>query len=317
MPTITLNSKIKNTKMDRLHGINVFLRIVEVGTISGTARDLGVSTAAISASLARLETNLAVRLLDRTTRRLSVTAEGAEFYERCKKLMSDLDEAEQSISRIGREPRGKLRVGMPSGLCRMWVVPLLPQFLKKYPEVHLEIVCSDYVPYTIDNGLDASIQVGELHSSRLAMRQLASVAYVVVAAPSYLKKRGVPKIPNDLLQHHCLTYRRPRNGLIREWRFLENGQEQHLAIDGLLTFNSGEALVSAAASGLGLIQVAEYYASQMIATGQLVKVLESYRAKGYDISVVFPQLKNVPPKLRVWIDFLVEIFSSISWQRKS
>ena len=149
------------------------------------------------------------------------------------------------------------------------------------------------------------------------MRQLASVAYVVVAAPSYLKKRGVPKIPNDLLQHHCLTYRRPRNGLIRAWRFLENGQEQHLAIDGLLTFNSGEALVSAAASGLGLIQVAEYYASQMIATGQLVKVLESYRAKGYDISVVFPQLKNVPPKLRVWIDFLVEIFSSISWQRKS
>jgi DNA-binding transcriptional LysR family regulator len=98
---------------------------------------------------------------------------------------------------------------------------------------------------------------------------------------------------------------------------LENGQEQHLAIDGLLTFNSGEALVSAAASGLGLIQVAEYYVSQMIATGQLVKVLESSRAKGYDISVVFPQLKNVPPKLRVWIDFLVEIFSGISWQRKS
>jgi LysR family transcriptional regulator for bpeEF and oprC len=303
--------------MDRLHGINVFLRIVEVGTISGTARDLGVSTAAISASLARLETNLAVRLLDRTTRRLSVTAEGAEFYERCKKLMSDLDEAEQSISRIGRDPRGKLRVGMPSGLCRMWIVPSLPRFLKKYPEVHLEIVCSDYVPYTIDNGLDASIQVGELHSSRLAMRQLASVDYVVVAAPSYLKKRGVPKVPNDLLQHHCLTYRRPRNGLIREWRFVENGQEQHLAIDGLLTFNSGEALVSAAASGLGLIQVAEFYASQMIATGQLVKVLESSRAKGYDISVVFPQLKNVPPKLRVWIDFLVEIFAEVSWQRKS
>lgn len=303
--------------MDRLHGINVFLRIVEVGTISGTARDLGVSTAAISASLARLEKNLAVRLLDRTTRRLSVTAEGAEFYERCKKLMSDLDEAEQSISRIGRDPRGKLRVGMPSSLCRMWIVPSLPRFLKKYPEVHLEIVCSDYVPYTIDNGLDASIQVGELHSSRLAMRQLASVDYVVVAAPSYLKKRGVPKVPNDLLQHHCLTYRRPRNGLIREWRFVENGQEQHLAIDGLLTFNSGEALVSAAASGLGLIQVAEFYASQMIATGQLVKVLESSRAKGYDISVVFPQLKNVPPKLRVWIDFLVEIFAEVSWQRKS
>ncbi|NBY63059.1 MAG: LysR family transcriptional regulator [Betaproteobacteria bacterium] len=114
--------------MDRLHGINVFLRIVEVGTISGTARDLGVSTAAISASLARLETNLAVRLLDRTTRRLSVTAEGAEFYDRCKKLMSDLDEAEQSISRIGRDPRGKLRVGMPSGLCRCGSYHRYPDF---------------------------------------------------------------------------------------------------------------------------------------------------------------------------------------------
>jgi LysR family transcriptional regulator for bpeEF and oprC len=294
--------------MDRLHGIVVYLRIVEIGTLSGTARDLGVSTAAISATLARLEAKLTVTLLDRTTRRLRVTEEGAEFYERCKKLMFDLDEAELSIGSAGKEPRGKLKVGIPSGLCKMRVVPHLPDFIKKYPAVSLEIVCSDFVPYTIDDGLDLSIQVGELHSSRLVMKHLSSINYVVCASPKYLDAKGIPQTPEDLKKHACISYRRPRNGLIREWRFKDRDKNQHMEIDGYLTFNSGEALVSAAVAGLGVIQSAEYYVRPMIDAGQLIPILESYTVKGHDISVVFRQSKNLPPKMRVFIDFLSEIF---------
>jgi len=302
--------------MDRLHGILVFLRIVEVGTLSGAARALGVSTSAVSAALARLERKLAVRLLNRTTRRLGVTAEGAEFYARCKQITAELEEAELIVGRAGRVPSGRLRVGMPSALGRMWIVPHLPEFVRNYPSVSLEIVCSDYVPYTIENGLDLSVQVGELHASRLAVRRLAAIRYVVCAAPGYFADRGMPQTPEELMGHACLTYRRPRNGLLREWRFKSGSAVRHVVMNGVMTFNSGEALVAAAAAGLGIIQVAEYYAQPLLESGELVEILADYKAKGYDISAVFPQQQRVAPKLRVFVDFLVSLFDLPPWRKK-
>ena len=244
--------------IDRLHGILVFLRVVETGSLSATARTLGVSTSAVSAALARLERKLAVRLLDRTTRRLSTTAEGAEFYARCKQITADLEEAELIVGRAGRVPSGRLRVGMPSALSAMWIVPRLPEFTRAYPSVSLEVVCSDFVPSTIAEGVDVSVQVGELHASSLSVRRLASVRYVVCAAPGYLAARSEPLTPADLRSHTCLAYRRPRNGRVRDWRFADSGDVHEITVTGAITFNSGEALVAAAAAGLGVIQVAEY-----------------------------------------------------------
>jgi LysR family transcriptional regulator for bpeEF and oprC len=292
----------------------VFLRVVETGSLSATARTLGVSTSAVSAALARLERKLAVRLLDRTTRRLSPTAEGAEFYARCKQITADLEEAELIVGRAGRIPSGRLRVGMPSALSAMWIVPRLPEFARAYPSVALEIVCSDFVPSTIAEGLDVSVQVGELHASSLSVRRLASVNYVVCAAPAYLAARGEPSTPAELRSHTCLTYRRPRNGRIRDWRFDDGGSVQHLTIGGAMTFNSGEALVAAAAAGLGIVHVAEYYASPLLARGELVELLPAYKTEGHDISVVFPQQKRVVPKLRVFVDFLVAMFDPPPWK---
>lgn len=299
--------------MDSLHGIFVFLRVAEAGTLSGAARALGVSTSAVSASLARLERRLSVRLLNRTTRRLSVTAEGAEFYARCKQITADLEEAELTAGRAGRVPSGRLRVGMPSALGRMWIVPHLPEFVRAYPSVSLEIVCSDFVPYSMEAGIDLSVQVGELQDSRLAVRPLASTRYVVCASPGYLAARGTPRTPEELTAHACLTYRRPRNGRIREWRFKSGGTMRHVAMNGCMTFNSGEALVAAAAAGIGIVQVAEYYAQPRLTSGKLVEILADYKTEGYDISVVFPQQKRVAPKLRVFVDFLVELFNSAPW----
>jgi len=299
--------------MDSLHGIFVFLRVAEAGTLSGAARALGVSTSAVSAALARLERRLSVRLLNRTTRRLSVTAEGADFYARCKQITADLEEAELMAGRAGRVPSGRLRVSMPSALGRMWIVPHLPEFVRAYPSVSLEIVCSDFVPFSMEAGIDASVQVGELQDSRLVVHPLASTRYLVCASPDYLRERGAPRTLAELTAHSCLTYRRPRNGRIREWRFKSGGTMRHVAMNGFMTFNSGEALVAAAAAGLGIVQVAEYYAQPRLKSGKLVEILADYKTEGYDISVVFRQQKRIAPKLRVFVDYLVELFKAPPW----
>ena len=296
--------------MDRLHGLLVFLNVVETRSFSETARALGVSTAAVSATVLRLEEKLAVRLLNRTTRRVDATPEGLEFYQRCKKIVADLEQAESSIARSGRLPSGRLRIGMPSALGRMWVIPRLPEFTSAFPSVSIEVVIGDFLTVADREGLDAAIQVGELPSSRMMVRKLAAVDYLVCGAPRYLALRGRPARPADLKDHVCLSYRRPRNGHIRNWRFA--GAETHTP-DPALVFNSGEALIAAATAGLGLAQVAEYYARPALNAGALVELLPDFKAHAHDISVVFQQRKSISPRLRVFIDFLVEIFSPPPW----
>jgi len=299
--------------MDRLHGLLVFLNVVETRSFSETARALGVSTAAVSATVLRLEEKLAVRLLNRTTRRVDATPEGLEFYHRCKKIVADLEQAESSVARSGRLPSGRLRIGMPSALGRMWVIPRLPEFTSAFPSVSIEIVVGDFFTVADREGLDAAIQVGELPSSRMIVRKLASVDYLVCGAPRYLALRGRPARPTDLKDHICLSYRRPRNGHIRNWRFAGAAAAEAHTPDPALIFNSGEALIAAATAGLGLVQVAEYYARPALNAGALVELLPDFKAHAYDISVVFQQRKSISPRLRVFIDFLVEIFSPPPW----
>lgn len=301
--------------MDNLHGILVFLNVADAGSLSGAARALGVTTAAVSGTISRLERNLSVRLLDRTTRRLNMTAEGAEFYARCKQIVADLDAAERAITRTGREPSGLLRVGMPQGLGRMWIIPQLPLFQRQFPAITLEITCRDFILQTQDNELDISVRSGELQSSRMAARSLASCRYVVCSAQEYFDAHGVPATPEDLARHTCLAYRRPRNGRVRQWRFADGSGYRNVAINSKMTFNSNEALVAAAASGLGIIQVADYYVRPSLASGELVEALTRFKTGGYEISVLFPPQQHIAPKHRVFIDFLVSIFNQPPWTK--
>ena len=294
----------------------MFLRVVDSGTLSSAARGMGVSTAAVSATLARLEERLAVRLLNRTTRRLELTAEGVEFHARCKEIVATLEEAERTVGRASRIPGGMLRVGIPSALGRMWIVPHLPEFVARYPAVSLEMICTDFVPHTMQRGLDIAVQIGELESSQLAMRRLALTRYVVCASPQYFARRGVPKTPEDLSAHACLTYRRPRNGRVRDWQFRSGNGVRTIAMTGIMTFNSNETLMAAAAAGLGIAQAAEHYAQPPLDNGELVEVLASYKTAGYRISAVFPQQRPLAPKLRAFVDFLISIFSRPPWNRQ-
>jgi LysR family transcriptional regulator for bpeEF and oprC len=314
----------KEEAIDRLHGILVFINVVETRNFSATARVLGVSTSAVSAAVLRLEQKLAVRLLNRTTRRVMPTPEGFEFYQRCKQIIADLEQAEMSVGRSGRLPSGRLRIGMPSALGRMWVIPQLSDFVRAYPSVSLEIVSGDFFTAQSREGLDAAIQVGELPSSRMIVRKLAAVNYVICAAPAYLRDRGTPQHPADLKDHVCLGYRRPRNGQIRLWRFKrgkghDKGQQkgmETLTPTSDLVFNSGEALISAACSGLGLAQVAEYYARPDIEVGRLIEVMRGYGGDAHDISIVFQQRRRIAPRLRVFVDFLIDMFDPPPWQRQ-
>jgi LysR family transcriptional regulator for bpeEF and oprC len=303
--------------MDRLHGILVFLRIVEYGTLSGAARSLGVSTAAVSSTLTRLERQLAVKLLSRTTRRLNVTPEGAEFYARCKQITSDLAEAELMVGRAGQVPSGRLRVRLPLPLGRMWIVPYLHRFTRDYPSISVEVVCRDFVPHTIEDGLDISVQTGELHHSSLAVRRLATTDYVVCAAPSYFAGRESPRSIEDLVEHSCIAYRRPRNGRLREWRFKSGSAIRHLPVNGPVTFNNIDLLIEAATAGMGIIQVPACYAQPALERGELVETLLDHKAGGYEISAVYLQQQRAAPKIRVFMNFLVALFNPPPWSLPS
>jgi LysR family transcriptional regulator, regulator for bpeEF and oprC len=309
MPKLTIERPI-----DRLHGILVYLKVVETRSFSGAGRLLGVSTSAVSATVFRLEQKLAVRLLNRTTRHVSPTPEGLEFYQRCKQIIADLEQAEISVSRGGSPPTGRLRIGMPSALGRCWVIPRLPKFVAAYPAVSLDIVIGDYFSPSSREGLDAAVLVGEIPSSRMIVRKLAAADYVICAAAGYLQQRGTPTRPADLKNHACLGYRRPRNGQIRQWQFGRDATSQSFAPNAGMVFNSGEALISAAVAGLGLVQVAEYYARPEIEAGRLVQVMCEYTAHAHDVSVVFEQRRRIAPRLRVFVDYLVEIMEVPPWR---
>jgi LysR family transcriptional regulator for bpeEF and oprC len=303
--------------VDHLHGILVFLRVVEHGTLSGAARALGVTTAAVSSTLSRLEQQLAVRLLIRTTRRLSTTPEGAEFYARCKQITADLAEAEAVVGRAGRAVSGRLRVRLPLTLGRMWIVPGLPRFMREYPDLAIDVVCMDFVPYTMEDGIDLSVQTGELHDSSLAVRKLATANYVVCAAPAYYAEHGMPATPEELHNHTCIAYRRPRNGRIREWRVMTGAAVRQITINSPMIFNRIELMIEAAKAGYGLIQVPECYVQPWLASGELVETLAHCRAGGYQISVVYRQQQRLSPKVRVFMKFLVSLLEPPPWVRSS
>jgi LysR family transcriptional regulator for bpeEF and oprC len=197
----------------------------------------------------------------------------------------------------------------------MWIVPYLPKFMRDYPSISVEVVCRDFVPHTIEDGLDISVQTGELHHSSLAVRRLASTQYVVCASPSYFAERSAPQTIEDLVEHSCVAYRRPRNGRLREWRFKSGNSIRHLPVNGSLTFNNIDLLVEGATAGMGIIQVPACYAQPALERGDLVETLTDFKAGGYEISAVYLQQQRTVPKIRVFMNFLAGLFNPPPWEQ--
>ncbi|MCK9359822.1 LysR family transcriptional regulator [Acidithiobacillus sp.] len=292
--------------MDSLSGIMAFVRSAEMNSFVAASERLGVSASAISKSVARLEDELGVRLFNRSTRRLRLTEEGALFFERCRRIVEEIEEAEYELSRLVGMPRGKLRVSVPAIGYRM-LMPVLREFVTRYPNIELDLDFNDRLIDMIAEGVDAAIRSGDMGNSQLKARCLGTFHFVLVGAPHYFASCGVPRVPTDLANHACLRYKFPTTGQLQEWKFdAERTGAARIPVPGTHTFNSVEALISASMAGLGIAYLPNFAVREAIGTGTLVFVLDEFVAESGKFSILWPGNRYMLPKLRVFVDFLVE-----------
>lgn len=288
--------------MDNLNGLLAFVRAAQSHSFAAAAERMGISASAVGKSVARLEEKLNVRLFNRSTRRISLTDEGQLFFERCQHIVAQVEEAEQELVRISAVPRGKLRITAPAIGYRM-LLPHLPEFRQRYPEVELDFDFSDRMVDVIDEGFDIAIRSGELVSSQMMSRRLGPFRFAIVGSPAYFAANPMPHTPADLRHHACLRYRFPSNGQWQEW---DIHSDAPIALPLALSSNNLESLLQAALQGLGIAYVPEFIVRRYLDAGELVSVLSSYLKEGGKFSVVWPSSRHMLPKVRVFIDFLTE-----------
>ncbi|TVP43498.1 MAG: LysR family transcriptional regulator [Halomonas sp.] len=290
--------------MDSLSGIEYFVQAAETRSFSAAGRNLGVSSSAIGKSVARLETRLGVRLLHRSTRSITLTAEGALFLERCRRILGEVEAAERELSEIHQEPKGKLRVSFP--LVGRLVMPVLTSFMHRYPLIELDVDFSDRMVDVIEEGFDAVIRTGEPADSRLMSRSLGNYSLVLVASPEYLSQQGQPQTPADLVDHACLQHKFPNTGKFEAWPFRPMGNETTPTLNTAMVCNTSEALIDVARAGLGIACLPDFMVREGIDKGELVTVLNDYIEHQGTFRILWPTSKHLAPKLRVFIDFMVE-----------
>jgi DNA-binding transcriptional LysR family regulator len=295
--------------VENLSDIVTFVRVVSAGSFVAAAQNLGVTASAVSKSVSRLEERLGTRLLNRTTRSLSLTDVGGEFYSRCQALVAQLQDAESEVVETRQRPRGLLRVDLPLALGRDYIVPALPRFLAQYPDVSLHVSLTDRLVDMIAEGIDVVVRVGDLTDSRFVARRLWTPPMMLVASPDYLERAGTPQDPDDLARHACVRFFNPNSGKITEWALVRDGVRKVVAVSGRLTFNNLEALTSAAVAGAGIAPAAAFMVERNIATGLLNQVLPDWELLGMKpASALYLKGRHPSPKVQAFVDFLVTLF---------
>ncbi|UUX49879.1 LysR family transcriptional regulator [Nisaea acidiphila] len=292
--------------MDTLTAMKVFCSVVENDSLAGASRTLNVSPSVVSKQLSGLEDRLGVRLLNRTTRRVSLTEVGSAYYERCKRILADVDEAEIAVSQAHSAPRGLLKVTAPTTFAHRHVAPHLPEFLDRYPEVEVQLLVNDRVVDLVDEGIDLAIRIAQLKDSSLIARKLAVNHRMLVASPDYVKKWGSPANPDQLSDHSLITYA-PGNP-INDWHFMVDNQQKILRAKGTLAMNNGDSVLQTVLAGGGLAMLAAFMAGEHVKTGKLVTLLDDYVREDVPIYAVYPSGRHLSPKVRAFVDFLVELY---------
>jgi DNA-binding transcriptional LysR family regulator len=289
--------------MDRLKQIESFVAVSTKGSLTAAAQAEGVAPAVIGRRIDALEARLGVKLLVRTTRRITLTHEGSAFLEDCQRLLGELASAEASVSAGGVKASGYLRITAPAGFGRRYVAPLVPAFTAAHPDVHLSLNLSDRLVDLVNEGFDCAVRVGDLPDSSLISTRLADNRRLCVAAPSYLARAGLPRHPSELVRHQCLTLSSDA-GQTRGWAFRIDGQLQHLRPSGRLDCSDGQVLHEWCLAGLGLAWRSTWEVAHDIAAGRLVTVLDDFAAPPNGVYAVFAHAKHLPLRVRLWIDFL-------------
>jgi LysR family transcriptional regulator, regulator for bpeEF and oprC len=288
-----------------LKTLATFVKVAERRSFAQAAHALGITQSGVSNAIGRLERQLGVRLLARTTRSVRLTEDGAAFLERCKRILADLEEAELMLGRARVTPVGRLRVDMPVSFGRLKIVPLLGAFQERFPDVSLALSFTDRFVDLVDEGIDIAVRFGPLRDSSLIARPLTATRFRVVGAPSYFEKHGKPRRPEDLARHNCLMFTRSTTSLTREWRFQRDGAGFTVVPHGSMSFSDGGAICEAACAGYGLVQMHGYYSDSHIAARKLKPVLESFAPPADQISLVYPTARHLAPKVRCFVDFLL------------
>jgi len=288
--------------MDSLGSLNAFVRAAEARSFTVAGRQLGVSSSAIGKSVARMEERLGVRLFHRSTRSITLTAEGALFLDRCRRIFSEIEAAELELSQTHEAPRGTLRVGLP--LVGMLMIPTLAAFMRTYPEIMLDLDFSDRIIDVIEEGFDAVVRFADAGDTRLMSRALGTYRRRLVAAPAYLAAKGVPKTPDDLKAHACLHHRFPTSRRFEQWPLPPEQAGVEIELPKTAVASTLEPLIYMAEQGLGIAYLPDFAIGRQLREGLLVTVLDDYTDRSGPLRVLWPSSRHLAPKLRAFVDFL-------------
>ncbi len=292
--------------VDVVTGMRVFTAVVDAGSFAAAADRLALSRGMATRYVAQIEAHLGVRLLNRTTRRLSLTEAGRDYYQRATQVLALVDEAESAAAQKASEPRGTLRINAPVVFGTRHLGRAIGAYLRRYPEVRVDLALNDRVVDLVDEGSDLAVRIATRIDPGLVARPLTRARTIACASPAYLKAHGMPKTPDDLLRHNCLTYSYAE--FQYDWRFRRRGREVSVKVAGNLHGNHGELLCNAAIEGLGVILQPTFLVHEAIRARKLVRVLAEWETQEFTVYAVYPHRKYLPPKVRSFVDFLVDRF---------
>ena len=288
--------------MDQLGTLGIFVQAAEAGSFVAASRTLGLSSSAVGKAIARLEDSIGVRLFHRSTRSMTLTQEGSFYLDTCRRILSELDEAQAELSKSHTAPRGLLRVSLP--LTGMLLMPALSAFMRAYPDIRLDLDFTDRLVDVIEEGFDAVIRTGDVRDTRLMSRKLGGFRHQIVASPDYLAAKGMPMVPEDLLHHKCLHHRYPSTGKLEQWPLSRDGVELRLDLPTTTIASTIEPLIHLAENGFGVTCLPPFAVKAQIADGSLRSLLEDYLSATGTFRVLWPTSRYLSPKIRVFVDFM-------------
>ncbi len=293
--------------MDKLQAMEVFTRVVETGGITRAADSLRMPKATAATLIQKLEAALGVRLLNRTTRHVSVTPDGAAYYERCVAILAEVRETEESLAKQHATPRGRVRVDVPTLMARSVFVPALPQFFARYPEIDLALASNERRADLIEEGIDCAVWSGEIEEPSLVARRVGFLYFATCAAPSYLAAHGQPGHPDELIHHRCINHFSPRSGKTVDWVFSKDGARVQTSLRGNIALEDENSYVAAAEAGLGIAQIPAFVLKDAMEHGRLELVLGDWFPEPSPLYVVYPQNRHLSNKVRVFVDWVAEL----------
>ncbi|WKN19779.1 LysR family transcriptional regulator [Azotobacter vinelandii] len=288
--------------MNYFGALEAFVQAAETRSFTEAGRRLGVSSSAIGRSVARLEEDLDVRLFHRSTRAITLTAEGELFLERCYRIFSELDVAKNELSQAAGKPQGRLRVGLPQ--LGAHLMRHLIEFQQRFPEIELELDFSDRLVNVIEEGFDAVMRIGDLDDSRLTIRRLDGYRHRLVAAPAYLSRHGTPTHPTELTDHACLRYRYPSTGKLAPWPLLARGRPLYLELPQSAVTNTVDSLLDMAEAGLGIALLPDFIVEDAVASGRLAVILNKHVRDHRSFCILWPSSRHTSPKIKAFVDFM-------------